>query len=545
MSSAIIVSLLLFIIVNFYILTSVVSVDTFFYVFLIMSFLTDGLFILLHVVRSSKKNVRHKQLHFDPNKLTIVIICYNGADVIEETIRQAKKHVQVQKIFVVSDASTDDTARIAAATGAKVFINRRNVNKAFSINAIMKRIKTPYTLLLDDDTLIADTFIPTSLLDDGYTAVAFNVMPVETDTFVNALQRFEYRKSMQLGKNLRSSVGAIGNVSGAIGLFHTVDLQRQSARHSGQFGGEDEQRTILAHLEGTGKGVTFTDSTVKTHAPNTVKSLLRQRAFSWNLSVPEMFVLSMKLLLDPRHHFLLKSEKAYGIYLYLTDPLRILFFWVLLTRPIHIFTTYGFYLFLTTLVWLKTGRKDKYYVIMLFPFYSVIMGACRFVAHFYWYKIKFEYFARHKFHRLVPNRRMALEFITIILLNCFLWLTAFQHLSSDLNLMNKLQNNRLDSFDTSLLDYDQQTKLTPNTAFSNEQSGETLVISVAPSDTTQTLARKALVKYLALAKETPINTEEQDRMTAQLAMLFPDAKPGSNEYQTTLTVAQVQRQLGK
>ncbi len=542
-SSAIILSLLLFIIVTFYILTSVISVDTFFYVFLIMSFLTDGLVIILHVIRSPK-GVVGRRLRFNPHKLTVLIISYNGADVIAETIRQAKKHVPTSQIIVVSDASTDTTAEVARSLGVRVFVNPRNVNKALSINAAVRRITTPYTLILDDDTLIGDTFIPTSLLDEGYTAVAFNVMPIATDTFVNAFQRFEYRKSMVLSKNLRSSVGAIGNVSGAIGLFHTSDLVWQSTRHSGQFGGEDEQRTILAHLEGKGKGVTFTSSTVKTHAPDTLKALAKQRSFSWNLSVPELLILNTKLLLDPRHHFLLKAEKAYGIYLYLTDPLRLLFFWVLLTRPIHIVTTYGFYLFLTLLVWFKTGRKDKLYVVLLFPLYSILLTVFRFVSNFYWFKVKFLYF-RKRFHRHVPNRRLAWEFMVIAILNVVLWATAAQHLGSDLNLLSKLHNNRLDSFDTSSLDYDEQPKIGTNVASAAEQPQPMIVISVTQTDKPTSLARKIVAKYMAMNPNVILSAEEQEKIEQAMIPKLQTTTVVMNEYAKSYPAKMVEDAIGR
>src|SRR6202007_1364109 len=110
-------------------------------------------------------------------------------------------------------------------------------------------------------------------------AVAFNVLPIRSETLINELQQFEYRQSMQLGKNVRAADGSIGNISGAIGLFKTADLIKQVTRHSGQFAGEDEQRTLLVHLFSEGKGITYTDTTVNTEAPATWLSLYRQRAY--------------------------------------------------------------------------------------------------------------------------------------------------------------------------------------------------------------------------------------------------------------------------
>lgn len=250
-ASALIIAIVAFIIINFYIYSSVTSLDTFLYVFLILSFLIDGIVLFLHLPR---RRLNHEVVSCDPSKLSILITCYNGEDVIEQTIRAAAHQVPLGQIIVVSDASTDRSAAIARALGVNVLVNPKNVHKAFSVSRSMVRVKTPYVLLLDDDTLINKTIIPTSLLDEGYSAVAFNVVPMKEDNSLNALQRFEYRKSMQVAKNLRARAGAIGNISGAIGLYRTQDLIDQVRMHSGEFGGEDEQRTTLVHLYASGRG---------------------------------------------------------------------------------------------------------------------------------------------------------------------------------------------------------------------------------------------------------------------------------------------------
>lgn len=384
-----------------------------------LSVLTDGLFVMIHLPR---KQVKHENLSFDPSKLTVVIACYNGQDIIGETIRQAMTHVPASQILVVSDASTDNTVEVAKSYGVRVHQNERNLNKAFSISAVMHKIYTPYVLILDDDTLIEKTFIPTSLLDEGYSAVAFNVMPVYTGTLVNRLQIFEYRKSMVMGKGLRAGVGAVGNISGAIGLYRTKDLQEQAPIHSGQFGGEDQQRTALVHLKSEGsKGVTYTTATVETLAPDTVKSLLKQRSFRWNLSLPELFVVYLKVLINPRFHFLLKAEKAYQMYLLMTDPLRMLFFWAVFAYPVQAGLLYLFYTAFCMAIWLKLGRKDPFWIVLIYPLYSSVESICRFVAHFYWFKIKYQYLFQHKHHRRVPKRKLLVEYSLVGVLLTGLW----------------------------------------------------------------------------------------------------------------------------
>lgn len=489
-ASSIILGILFFIVVSFYIFSSIITLNSFFYVFLLLSLLTDGLFILVHLPRRGRP---HPHLSFNPKKLTVVIACYNGEDVIEETIQNAKVHVPAKQIIVVSDASTDRTAEVARAMGARVIVNPRNMQKVRSINAGVAQVKTPYVLIVDDDTLIGQTFIPTSLLDDGYSAVAFNVMPVAENTLINRLQQFEYRTSMQISKNLRASKGAIGNVSGAIGLFRTKDLQDQVLLHSGQFAGEDEQRTLLAHLYAEGKGVTYIDSLVLTKAPQTYRQLFRQRAFSWALSTPELLALYWRVLLSSKFHYLLKADKAYLMYIYLTDPLRILFLWTIFMRPASALTAYGFYFALNTIVWLRLGRKDSFGTVLVMPFYTLGLTICRFIAHFYWLEEKSRYLAR-KLHRPVQGRRLLVEYTLVLLIIAGSWGLSVRHFMGDINLFHKLQSEQLTG-DGSAFRYQPVS----GTAYVADAppGASYLVVAVEAGDNSRAIAHKAVEKYAA------------------------------------------------
>lgn len=434
-------AILLFIVINFYVFSSIVSLDSFLFIFLILTLLTDGLFLLAHLFRRPIKTHIHPRI--DKNKVSAVIACYNGEDVIGETITHLLRQIPKENIFIVSDASSDKTVEVAKSYGVNVINNKKNMHKAFSVSIGVYRVKTPYVLLLDDDVLIGDAVIPTNLMDQGYSAVAFNVLPIPTDTFVNAIQRFEYRSSMYIGKNLRSSALAVGNVSGAIGLYRTEDLKEQAYLHSGQFAGEDEQRTILSHIYGSGKGVIFSEETVRTHVPNTFYALYRQRAYSWSLSVPELLPLYIRILLSTKHHYLLKSEKAYNIYILLTDPLRILFLWTLFLRPKYLVATYALYLVLNIAMWFKTQRRDQFLVVLIYPLYSLWLSLCRFIGNFYWLKVKADYF-RKKRHRLVYNRFIIAETIFVIVLISFSWAVSGYNFAQDLRLFNKVKYSRLE-----------------------------------------------------------------------------------------------------
>jgi cellulose synthase/poly-beta-1,6-N-acetylglucosamine synthase-like glycosyltransferase len=523
-ASAVILAILLFIVVNFYVFSSIVNLDSFFYIFLILSLLTDGLFVFIHLPRRA---IRTKKQTLDPTKLTIVISSYNGEDVIAETVRQAHLHVPLDQIIVASDASTDRTAEVARETGAQVIVHPKNLHKVRSIDAAMKHVKTPYVLILDDDTLIGGATIPTSLLDEGYTAVAFNVMPVKQKTLLNELQQFEYRNSMQIGKNLRASAGAIGNISGALGLYRTADLLKQIPLHSGQFAGEDEQRTILAHMYGTGKGITYSNSLVKTQAPASYSELWRQRAYSWSMSVPELFSLYWAILLSHKFHYLLKAEKAYQMYIYLTDPLRMLFLWTLFLRPSHFLVSFGFYFALNLLIWLKMGRKDPFRVVLLSPIYTLWLMLARFVGHFYWLKVKALYLIKRT-HKPVTGRFLLAEYGLIFSVLVLSWGYSVNHLTKDLSIFNKIQGERLDNTGEQFTYATGSTDLSANFAPAPSTASYVRVM-MEQGDTPRAIAYKSVTAYLSLEPDTIMTDDQRRAAEAQIASKLPDitvVRPG-------------------
>lgn len=492
-----------------------------------LSLTTDTFLLVVHFFRSPG---HHGKLSFDSSKLTIIITAYKSEDVIAETISNALSHVPAERIFVVCDLTPDkeiqeNVAAIASRMGVRVFKNARNLNKALGISNAIKHVDTPYVLTIDDDTYIGKVFIPTSLLDDGFSAVAFNVMPKETGRIVTKFQTFEYRKSMFLGKHLRSSVGAIGNVSGAIGLFHTDDLVRQSSLHSGQFGGEDQQRTLLVHLESERKGVVFMDSLVPTDAPATWKALFRQRAYMWNFATHELFALSWKAIFSKKTHWLLKAERAYNLFILLTEPLRVFLWLVMFTRPFATLVLLLFFVLMSLLSWFKTGRKDPLWVVLLFPLYSKFNSLGRFVGHFWWFPTKYEYIFKKKLHKLISGRKLLLEYSLVAILLLALWPLAGVRFyeAKGKYVIGSLFSSKDDGVsiqEATMAPFsprgnmvgDAETVSETSTNISPSYAGSGFYIVFATQGDGQIhVARKAINQYVAETKSTPLSNREQSR----------------------------------
>ena len=383
---------------------------------------TDGLLLAFSTGRRTPTVSRGPVTRQDD--VSVIIACYNGSDVIGETLESLLPHVAPENIIVVSDCSTDDTVAVARSYGVRVVENRFNRNKPLSVSRVAPMVTTPYTLIIDDDTHVGSEPIPVDLLAGGAAAVAFDVMPVQTGSVVNRMQTYEYRKSMTLGKALLSDVGAVANVSGAVGLFRTADLRRQASRHSGHFPGEDLQRTLLAHLESEGRGVAFSSNQVDTLAPSSWRELYGQRAKKWGPAEHELLFLNLKVMMDPRAHFSLRYERGYSVFVLLTDPLRMLFFFTLLFSPGYFVFLYLLYLPLEAAAWLRTGRKDPVGVVLLAPIYNLFKLIARFRAHFQWFRLKWAYLFRHKYHRLVAGRNLPVEYAGVAAVLAVAWIVT-------------------------------------------------------------------------------------------------------------------------
>lgn len=387
--------------------------------------LSDGLYLLIHLFL---KPHTYNGTECRSVDLTIVLATYNAGEMISRTIDGAHRHVPLNQILIVSDTSTDDTVEIARSSGVNVYENEVNLNKALTISGVSPRITTPYTLILDDDTFIGDTVIPTSLLDEGFDAVAFNVMPYLENTLVNRFQQYEYRKNMFMSKSLRAGSASVGNVSGAIGLYHTRDIQFQSAYHSGFFGGEDQERTTLTYLFGTGKGVTYFDSIVLTETPHTWGQLFRQRAVKfgggWGAAHLNVLILYLRLIASRRANFPLKFEKAYQVFVTLTDPLRFLLFPLLFLDPIGFLIIYMAYVVLEIILWFWTKRVDGLGVVLLSPLYGIFNTLCRFISFPFWIKNRLDFIFKKGFHRRITRRNLVAEYAVIIFLMIGLFVLA-------------------------------------------------------------------------------------------------------------------------
>jgi len=335
----------------------------------------------------------------DLTKVTALVPTHNGRLVLRETLNDLlKAGLPPDRIVVIDDGSTDGTHQILEEMKVR-FYRIPQMGKVSAVNFGIHRVTTPYVLLLDDDTRLGAAKIPTSLLE-SFDAVAFNVVPDRRDRYgprgsslLACLQRYEYCKSMDIGRRFQDATASISCVSGAIGLFKRERLQSFHHKHSGVFQGEDLQRTIIELLNDG--NVVFADEPVWTVVPDKVVALARQRMAGWYPAHYHMFFSYARLLFRRSSPWRLRHEMAYCLFVVLTEPFRI---WSLALIVYHrlwwqLGILYALYLLLETYPFLIIQREfdtgKRWIVLLLYPAFGLANAVLRVVAAFVWFWKRF------------------------------------------------------------------------------------------------------------------------------------------------------------
>ncbi len=344
-----------------------------------------------------------RRFRSDPAQVTAVIPSRNGARLLAATIEELRPQIPPERVIVVDDGSTDGTGDVARRLGCRVYSFSHTKGKASAINYAVFRVSTPFTLLLDDDTRMGNARLPTALLsEDACDAVAFHVLPDRRsrngalgNNFIGHLQRYEYGKSMEIGKRFHDMTQSVSCISGAAGLFRTADLNALHHQHSTVFQGEDLQRTIIHLLHG--KRIVFANEPVWTVVPHDWGQWFKQRMLGWYPGFYHQFPNMLRLMFARGTGWRLRYEMAYNVYTVLSDPLKVWSLGVLLFTPglrAWLLVVYLLYLAFELYSWWVVrvpGSRSRapLAVLLFYPLYGAINTLLRTLSLPVWLWLRF------------------------------------------------------------------------------------------------------------------------------------------------------------
>lgn len=170
----------------------------------------------------------------ESDRVAILIASFNGASTIYETV-QASRRTGCD-VYVVSDASRDETEILAEAAGAKVYSLPVNSGKPAALHQGYRhfRLGSRYdaVAILDDDVLIEPNFVQESLrlmTSDVAIVVGKNITWWPRERRWNpwlAKRAFSYWNYQLILRRLQSHFGVMNCISGSNSVYRTELLDQ-------------------------------------------------------------------------------------------------------------------------------------------------------------------------------------------------------------------------------------------------------------------------------------------------------------------------------
>ncbi|HUG42447.1 MAG TPA: glycosyltransferase family 2 protein [Longimicrobiales bacterium] len=164
--------------------------------------------------------------------VTVLVPAYNEAESVGDTVRSLlAQTVLPAEIIVISDGSTDDTARVARAAGATVIAPPANTgSKAGAQNFALPRVQTSLVMAIDADTTLApdaiEKLLPSFAAPEVAAACGF-VLPRHVRSMWERGRYIEYLFAFTFYKQVQDFYGRPLIASGCFSMYRTDVLRAE------------------------------------------------------------------------------------------------------------------------------------------------------------------------------------------------------------------------------------------------------------------------------------------------------------------------------
>lgn len=167
------------------------------------------------------------------SKLTIIVPAYNEGKTIEETIMSLKRQtVLPEKIIVIDDCSTDDTAQRAQRLGVTVVKPPKNTgSKAGAQNYALTLVETEFVMAVDADTTLAPDAVEkllAAIREEGIAAACGYVIPRHVKTMWERGRYIEYLFAFSFYKEIQDYYEKPLISSGCFSVYRTDILKKHN-----------------------------------------------------------------------------------------------------------------------------------------------------------------------------------------------------------------------------------------------------------------------------------------------------------------------------
>lgn len=299
------------------------------------------LVIIIMLAAYQRYHSRKPDPHYTPS-VTIIVPAYNEERVIAATVRSLldQQYDGELNIVVVDDGSPDDTYGLVErefGDDSRVTVYRKdNGGKATALNFGIAHSRGEIIVCLDADTQFTPSTVArlvAPLSDPRVGAVAGNAKVGNRHNLVTRWQALEYVTSQNLERRAFAVLNAITIVPGAVGAWRKSYVQAVGG-FSDDTLAEDQDLTWALGEEGV--RVTYADDAIAyTEAPDTLKSLIRQR-FRWSFGTLQSVWKHKKITFRPKYGALgmiaMPNVWIFQLFYTAISPLAdILFAWSLLS----------------------------------------------------------------------------------------------------------------------------------------------------------------------------------------------------------------------